>query len=56
MISDWEDVVLIAVVIIGICLAVFIFAQASKFEECTKRGGTPIDTKNGWVCAKIERI
>lgn len=56
MIRDWEDVAFIGVIIVGLSLIAFIVFSSSKMDECTKRGGTVIDTANGWVCAKIERI
>lgn len=56
MIRDWTDVALVGVIISGLCAIVFILLMTNKFDECEKRGGTPVDTKRGWVCAKIERV
>ena len=56
MFRDWIDYVFIGVIFIGICLIVFIALSSNKMDDCTKRGGTVIDTAGGWVCAKIERV
>jgi preprotein translocase subunit SecG len=56
MLRDWLDYAFICVVFICICLIAFIALSSNKMDDCTKRGGTVIDTAGGWVCAKIERI
>jgi len=53
---DWENIAFIGVVIAVLALCVFIYLQSGKMNECVKRGGTVIETANGYVCAKIERI
>ncbi len=57
MIRDWVDALLVSVIVIGLCLITVLFFFASgAFNDCESRGGTPIETKRGWVCAKIERV
>ena len=53
---DFENIMIgiFAVVIVG--LGFFIFKQIGKFDDCRERGGYAVDTKQGWVCAKLERI
>jgi preprotein translocase subunit SecG len=53
---DWENIAFVGVVIASIAVIVFVIMQSGNVSDCTKRGGTVIDTAGGWVCAKIERI
>jgi len=53
---DWENIAFVAVIIAVISVIVFAVMQSGNMSECTKRGGTVIDTAGGWMCAKIERI
>lgn len=48
-------------IIVGLCIGAlaligFIYVQMGKIDDCRQRGGYAIDTKNGWVCAKLERL
>lgn len=58
--NDWGDWGLaFASAIIAtllVLLIVFIGAQVSNMDDCTKRGGSVVDTKGGWVCAKLEKV
>lgn len=53
---DFDDVMIgiLTVAIIGI--GFFIFKQMGKANDCRERGGYAVDTSQGWVCAKLERI
>ena len=51
-----EDCLWLAFILALIGLCFFIFVQSGDMKDCHKRGGTVVDTANGWVCAKLERI
>ncbi len=53
---DIEDWVFFAVIIGALAVIVFIFLQSGKIDDCYKRGGHVVDTSQGWVCAKLERV
>lgn len=56
MLRDIEDWVFFAVIIGALAVIVFIFLQSGKIDDCYKRGGHVVDTSQGWVCAKLERV
>jgi hypothetical protein len=45
---------LFALCILG--LIAFIYMQSGKVNDCAKRGGYAVDTSQGWVCAKLEKV
>ena len=53
---DFENVMIGVLVVALVVIGFFIFKQMGRIDDCAKRGGYSIDTSQGWVCAKLERI
>lgn len=53
---DIEDCVFFAIILATMVFLAFIVFQSNEMHKCTKRGGTVVDTPEGWVCAKLERV
>ena len=54
---DIEYAVLtIIAVLMVVAVIAFISKQSDKINDCAKRGGHAVDTSQGWVCAKLEKV
>lgn len=53
---DFENVMIGILAVAIIAIGFFIFKQMGKANDCRERGGYAVDTSQGWVCAKLERV
>lgn len=53
---DSDDWVFVGVIVVAIAMITFIWMMSWKIDDCFKRGGYSVDTSQGMVCAKLEKI
>jgi hypothetical protein len=51
------DKLLVIFAIISVVAIIFLYLKADNFDnKCVSKGGTVVDTPNGRICIKTERI
>ena len=53
---DFENVMIGILAVALIVIGFFIFKQIGRANDCQERGGYNVNTSQGLVCAKLERI
>ena len=54
---SYFDKILALFVIISVVAIIFLYLKADNFDNrCVAKGGTVVDTPNGRICIKAERI
>jgi hypothetical protein len=54
---SYFDKLLALLIIISVVVIIFLYQQADNFDNrCVAKGGTVVDTPNGRICIKAERI
>ena len=54
---SYFDKILALFIIISVVAIIFLYLEADNFDNrCVAKGGTVVDTPNGRICIKAERI